>query len=155
MEWVGQKVMQFADWITPDLNLGNAFVYKDPIARELFPEQGPAAQEINWHVNRWLMPTVAMAIAGGMAGKWIPDEIAFDPRNFIRWVHSKSKAAANTGTYLPDELVREMMQVAQQYKLKIRALPEDLIGHPGKAPWDVPHIHIGNEHVPVRPGFTP
>jgi hypothetical protein len=51
--------------------------------------------------------------------------------------------------------VDDLVRLARGYAVKIRALPDDLVGHPNTN-WPIPHIHFGDAevHVPVPPGYA-
>ena len=77
------------------------------------------------------------------------DQIFQDRRLFRRWLATQSRRVNNP---LSHQQSRQIIHIAKQHGLTVRALLEDLTGDH----WQYgPHIHIDNFHIPVAPGFQP
>ncbi len=92
----------------------------------------------------------------GRAGFWVHNTCipgwVVDERTFAAWMKEIERNRIRHSAEEVDEIVRK----AYEYRLRVRALPEDLAGHPGTA-WPNPHIHIGDKefHIPVPEGYKP
>ena len=82
--------------------------------------------------------------------RFVPQNVADNPRLFMRWLHSKS----NPDNPLTKEQAREVVETAKKQNIPVRYTPADSEGHETRK-WKGPHIHIGKEHIPVERGFQP
>ena len=77
------------------------------------------------------------------------DRIFQERKLFRRWLVTQSRRVNHP---LSHEEAKQIIQIAKQHGLTVRALPEDLRGDH----WQYgPHIHVDNFHIPVAPGFQP
>ena len=81
--------------------------------------------------------------------RFIPEGVEQNARLFRRWLKSKASPALEIG----DDMARELIDTAKSLSVRGRATTVAELGKTGKTWKNVWHIHVGGEHIRVRPGF--